>query len=69
MPAWEIDLWGRLEARTEAARREVLANAALADGVRTSLIAQVSSLYLELLDLDAQREDHPPIDGRRRRCA
>lgn len=42
MPAWEIDLWGRLAARSEAARREVLASAALADGVRTSLIAQVS---------------------------
>lgn len=67
MPAWEIDLWGRLEARTEAARREVLANAALADGVRTSLIAQVSSLYLELLDLDAQHEiTRRTIDGRRK---
>lgn len=67
MPAWEIDLWGRLAARTEAARREVLANAALADGVRTSLIAQVSSLYLELLDLDAQHEiTRRTIDGRRK---
>jgi outer membrane protein, multidrug efflux system len=56
MPAWEIDLWGRLAARTEAARRDVLANAALAEGVRTSLVAQVSSLYLELLDLDNQLE-------------
>jgi outer membrane protein, multidrug efflux system len=56
MPAWEIDLWGRLAARTEAARRDVLANAALAEGVRISLVAQVSSLYLELLDLDNQLE-------------
>lgn len=54
MPAWEIDLWGRLAARSEAARRDVLANAALADGVRTSIAAQVATLYLELLDLDQQ---------------
>ena len=67
MPAWEIDLWGRLAARTEAARRSVLANAALADGVRTSLIAEVASLYLELLDLDAQHEiTLRTLDGRRK---
>ena len=54
MPAWEIDLWGKLAARTEAARRDVLANAALAQGVRTSLAAQVATLYLDLLDLDQQ---------------
>jgi multidrug efflux system outer membrane protein len=54
MPAWEIDLWGKLAARTEAARRDMLANAALAEGVRISLAAQVSTLYLELLDLDNQ---------------
>lgn len=67
MPAWEIDLWGRLAARSEAARREVLASAALADGVRTSLVAQLSSLYLELLDLDAQHEiTRRTLDGRRK---
>ncbi len=67
MPAWEIDLWGRLAARAEAARREVLASAALAEGVRTSLIAQVSSLYLDLLDLDAQHEiTRRTLDGRRK---
>ncbi|WP_374616959.1 efflux transporter outer membrane subunit [Thauera aminoaromatica] len=67
MPAWEIDLWGRLAARSEAARREVLASAALADGVRTSLVAQVSSLYLDLLDLDAQHEiTRRTLDGRRK---
>lgn len=54
MPAWELDLWGKLADRTEAARRNVLADAALAQGVRISLAAQVSTLYLELLDLDHQ---------------
>ena len=46
-PAWEIDLWGKLAARTEAARRDVLANEALVEAVRISLVAQVSTLYLE----------------------
>lgn len=54
MPAWEIDLWGKLAARSEAARRDVLANAALAQGVRVSIAAEVSTLYLDLLDLDNQ---------------
>jgi multidrug efflux system outer membrane protein len=54
VPAWEIDLWGKLAAQTEAARREVLANAALAQGVRISLAAQVATLYIDLLDLDNQ---------------
>lgn len=54
MPAWEIDLWGRLAAGTEAARRDLLASAALAQGVRISIAAQVSTLYLDLLDLDNQ---------------
>ena len=54
MPAWEIDLWGRLAAGTEAARRDLLSSAALAQGVRISIAAQVSTLYLDLLDLDNQ---------------
>ncbi|MBP9906983.1 MAG: efflux transporter outer membrane subunit [Rhodoferax sp.] len=54
MPAWEIDLWGRLAAGTEAARRDLLSSAALAQGMRISIAAQVSTLYLDLLDLDNQ---------------
>lgn len=67
MPSWEIDLWGRLAARSEAARRDLLANAALADGVRISLVAQVSSLYLDLLDLDSQVDiSRRTLEGRRK---
>lgn len=55
LPAWEIDVWGRLAARTEAARRELLASQAQAQAVRVSLAAQVSTLYLDLLDLDQQQ--------------
>lgn len=66
MPAWELDLWGKLAARSEAARRDVLANAALAEGVRISLAAQVSTLYLDLLDLDNQLAiTRTTLDGRR----
>jgi multidrug efflux system outer membrane protein len=66
MPAWELDLWGKLAARSEAARRDVLANAALAEGVRISLAAQVSTLYLDLLDLDNQFAiTRTTLDGRR----
>lgn len=54
IPAWEIDLWGKLGDRAEAARRELLAQEALAQGVRISLVAQVASLYLDLIDLDNQ---------------
>lgn len=53
--AWELDLWGRLADRSEAARQTVRASEANLDAVRISLAAQVASLYLDLLDLDAQR--------------
>lgn len=54
IPAWEIDLWGKLGDRAEATRRELLAQEALAQGVRISLVAQVASLYLDLIDIDNQ---------------
>lgn len=54
VPSWEIDLWGRVRAATEAARRDLQANAALAQGARVSLVSQVALVYLELLELDAQ---------------
>lgn len=54
IPSWEIDLWGKLAARNEAAQRELLASAALAQGVRISLTAQVAMLYFDLLDIDNQ---------------
>lgn len=66
MPAWEVDLWGRLASRTEAARRELLANVALADGVRISVAARVSTLYLDLLALDHQQSiTQRTLDSRR----
>jgi outer membrane protein, multidrug efflux system len=67
IPSWEIDLWGKLRDRAEVARRELLAQEALAQGVRISLVAQVASLYLELIDLDNQIAiTERTIDSRRR---
>lgn len=53
-PAWEIDIWGKLGDRSEAARQQLLASEATAQAVRTSLVAQVATSFLELLDLDNQ---------------
>jgi multidrug efflux system outer membrane protein len=54
VPTWEIDLWGRVRALTEAARRDLLASAETRRAFEVSLIAQVSNAYLQLLELDAQ---------------
>jgi outer membrane protein, multidrug efflux system len=54
VPTWEIDLWGRVRAATEAARRQLVASEDTRRALYTSIVAQVASGYLELLSLDAQ---------------
>lgn len=54
VPSWEIDLWGRVRAQTEVARRDLMALAETRYAVEVSLTAQVASAYLQLLELDAQ---------------
>jgi len=54
VPTWEIDLWGRVRAQTEAARRDLMAVEETRRAVEVSLTAQVASAYLQLLELDAQ---------------
>ena len=56
VPSWEIDLWGRVRAQTEAARRDLMAFDEIRRAVEVSLTAQVASAYLQLLELDAQLE-------------
>jgi len=56
VPTWEIDLWGRVRAQTEAARRDLMATEEVRRAVEVSLTAQVASAYLQLLELDAQLE-------------
>jgi multidrug efflux system outer membrane protein len=54
MPAWEIDLWGRVRSATEAARRQMLASEETRRALYISLIGEVARSYLTLLDLDNQ---------------
>jgi len=54
VPVWEIDVWGRLRDLASAAQSDVQASEQLRRGVQVSLVAQVSALYVELIDLDAQ---------------
>lgn len=51
---WEIDVWGRVRAATESARRQVLASDETRLALQSSLVAQVAALYLQLLAFDAQ---------------
>ncbi|AYA37014.1 efflux transporter outer membrane subunit [Hymenobacter oligotrophus] len=51
---WEIDLWGRLRQRRQAAYARLLATEQGRYLVTTSLVAQVASLYYELLALDSE---------------
>lgn len=52
--AYEVDLWGRLDALTDAARANLLASQAGADSVRLSVAAAVASAYLGLRTHDAR---------------
>ena len=51
---WEIDLWGKLRSRRKAAYARLLATEQGRRLVQTSLVAQVASLYYELLTYDNQ---------------
>jgi multidrug efflux system outer membrane protein len=52
--SFEIDLWGKLRRSTEAARAELLATVDARNVVTITLISDVASFYLLLLDLDAR---------------
>jgi multidrug efflux system outer membrane protein len=54
--SFEVDLWGKLRRSTEAARAELLATVEARNVVTITLIADVASIYLLLLDLDARVE-------------
>jgi multidrug efflux system outer membrane protein len=56
LATWEIDLWGRVRAAAEGARREVLAAAETRLATQVSIVAQVATLYLRILELDLQLE-------------
>jgi len=56
LATWEIDLWGRVRAAAEGARRDVLAAEETRQGARVSLVAQVATLYVRILELDLNLE-------------
>jgi len=54
--SYELDVFGRLRAATDAARAELAASEAVRDAVRLALTARVASSYYGLLALDAEVE-------------
>ena len=52
--SFEVDLWGKLRRSTEAARAELLATVDAGNSVLITLISDVASAYLLLLDLDTR---------------
>ena len=52
MPAYEVDLWGKIRRANEAARARLLATEDAQRTVRQTLVAQVAAAYLSLLELD-----------------
>jgi len=53
--SWEVDLWGKLRSRKAAALSRFLASREGYRMVTTELIAQVATLYYQLLGLDRQQ--------------
>jgi len=56
MAAYELDLWGRIRRANEAARAQLLGTEAAQQTVRQTLVAQVATAYLSLLELDYELE-------------
>jgi multidrug efflux system outer membrane protein len=54
MPAYEVDLWGRLRHATDSSRAQLLATVDAQEAVRQTLVATIASAYLELLELDLE---------------
>ncbi|HUD45769.1 MAG TPA: efflux transporter outer membrane subunit [Candidatus Baltobacteraceae bacterium] len=53
---WEVDLWGRVRRLNESARAQFLASEEARRGVRLSLLSEVASDYLQLVELDQELE-------------
>jgi multidrug efflux system outer membrane protein len=54
--SYELDVFGRLRAATDAARADLAASEAVREAVRLALTARVAASYYTLLALDAQVE-------------
>lgn len=56
MASYEVDLWGRIRRANEAARARLLASRSVEETVRQTLVSQVATVYLSLLELDYELE-------------
>lgn len=56
MPAYEVDLWGKIRRANEASRAQLFATKDAQRIVRQELVAQVATAYLGLLALDYDLE-------------
>ncbi|MBL8350377.1 MAG: efflux transporter outer membrane subunit [Burkholderiaceae bacterium] len=56
LPAWEIDLWGRLRALSDSALRNLESTDALRRFVQVGLVSRVASGWLDLLEIDQALE-------------
>jgi outer membrane protein, multidrug efflux system len=54
--AWEADVWGKIRSTKRASEAAYLQTAAAHQAVKTQLIAQVATVYYQLMMLDAQLE-------------
>lgn len=54
MPAYEVDLWGRIRRANEAARARLLESVDAQRVVRQTLVSEVATTYLQLLELDLE---------------
>lgn len=52
--SWEADIWGRIRSSNRAFRASYLQSVAAHQAVKTELIANIASLYYQLLALDEQ---------------
>jgi len=65
MPAYEVDLWGRIRRANEAARAQLLASVDAQQTVRLTLVSEVATAYLDLLELDYSLEiSYRTLEGR-----
>lgn len=52
--SWEADIWGRIRSAERASRASYLQSVAAHKAVKTRLIANIASIYFQLLSLDEQ---------------
>ena len=53
--SWEVDIWGKIRSNKRAFEASYLQSVAAHQAVKTELIANIASLYFQLLTLDEQR--------------